>query len=309
MDVGRQHVGEQLVDPGSAELAGRQADAVHDDEIGLDALRPFVAIRRRLLAGQLEQAAIRVDRESCGRWIRRALSSHHPHDALKSLHDVQPARPPPASARRTRSARRLAPLHADEGPRVVAADPDRAGRRGLAVRLRRPALPRCHQLLVGQPVRPRQPAHQRGHHRPARQARARDPGRLYPRARGAAGRKADPPRAARPDALLLRGQWLERDRSRAQDELPLLAQPGPVAQAALHHPVEQLSRRDARRAGRWPRRAVPRDLPAAADGRDDRTLARCVRARGGRNRRGLRTPRHRGDERAAGRDTRTKPAP
>jgi hypothetical protein len=34
MHAGWQHIGEQLVDPGSAELAGRQADAVDDDEVG-----------------------------------------------------------------------------------------------------------------------------------------------------------------------------------------------------------------------------------------------------------------------------------
>ena len=82
-----------------------------------------------------------------------------------------------------------------------------------------------------------------------RQARARAPGGVHPRACGATGRAAHAPGSAWPDALLLRGQRVECDRSRAQDELPLLAQPGPDAQEALHHAVEQLSRRDARRAG------------------------------------------------------------
>ena len=37
MRIGRQRIGEQPVDPRTAELSRRQADAVHDDEIGLDA--------------------------------------------------------------------------------------------------------------------------------------------------------------------------------------------------------------------------------------------------------------------------------
>ena len=37
MRVGRQIAAEQPVDPGAAELARRQADAVHDDQIRLDA--------------------------------------------------------------------------------------------------------------------------------------------------------------------------------------------------------------------------------------------------------------------------------
>ncbi len=90
--------------------------------------------------------------------------------------------------------------------------------------LRRPALPRRHQLVVGQPVRPRQPAHQRRGRGAARPAGARDAGRVHARARGRACRAAGRDRAAGAEPLLLRRQRLQRDRSGAQDELPLLAQ-------------------------------------------------------------------------------------
>jgi adenosylmethionine-8-amino-7-oxononanoate aminotransferase len=52
--------------------------------------------------------------------------------------------------------------HAAKRPRLPAATgADRARQGRLALRLRRPPLPRRHQLLVGQPLRPLQPAHQR----------------------------------------------------------------------------------------------------------------------------------------------------
>ena len=53
---------------------------------------------------------------------------------------------------------------------------------------------------------------------------------------------------ARPHPLLLRRQRLERDRGRAQDELPLLAQSRPPAQAPLRH-----AQRTATTARRWAR--------------------------------------------------------
>ena len=79
---------------------------------------------------------------------------------------------------------------------------DRARRGRVALRLRRPALSRRDQLVVGEPLRPRPPAHQRGDARAARAPRARDAGGLHPRAGGralrAAGSRARPPATARP---------------------------------------------------------------------------------------------------------------
>src|SRR5207244_678664 len=63
--------------------------------------------------------------------------------------------------RRSRPRARMASVHADEGPRAAAADP-RAPRRGRVARgLRGQALPRCHQLLVGESLRARESPHQR----------------------------------------------------------------------------------------------------------------------------------------------------
>ena len=86
--VGWQGIREQLVDPGSAELARGQADAVDHDEIRLDAGRTIVAIRRRFLAGPVRAAprsgvdrvSVRPQQRSRGVCRRIAL-----HDALKSL--------------------------------------------------------------------------------------------------------------------------------------------------------------------------------------------------------------------------------
>ena len=185
---------------------------------------------------------------------------------------------------------------------MAADDPDRARRRRLAARIRRQALSRCGELMVGKPVRPCEPSYQLGGGHTARPPRARDAGRVHPRAGGAAGRTAGRDRPAGPQPLLLRRQRLERDRSGAQDELPLLAQHRAHGQAPVHHALEQLSRRDARRARCRPRGTLPRDLPAAADGRDHGTLAGCLRPRAGAKRIGPCTAhvrRHGGDAGAA----------
>ncbi len=128
--------------------------------------------------------------------------------------------------------------------------------------------------------------------RAARPPRARDAGRLHARARGAARRAPHAARAAGAHPLLLRRQRLERDRSRAEDELPLLAQSRPAGQAPLRDAVGQLPRRDARRARGRQRRAVPRDLPAAAHGRDHRALARTPTRGRARRERGRLRPAH-----------------
>ncbi len=187
--------------------------------------------------------------------------------------DAATERPRPPRPRRG-----LASVHADEGSRVAADDPDPARRGRLAVRRRWTPLPGRDQLLVGEPVRARQPADRGGGHRAARTARARHAGRLHARPGGRTRGAAHGARATRPDALLLRGQRLERDRGRAQDELPLLAQRGPAGQAPLRDADQQLPRRNAGRAGGRPRRPVPGDLPAAADGRDLGPLPRLLRA-------------------------------
>ena len=132
---------------------------------------------------------------------------------------------------------------------------------------------------MGEPVRPREPAHQRRGGRAARGAAARDVRRLHARAGTAARGAADGAGAAGPEPLLLRRQRLGRDRGRGEDELPLLAEPRPAAQDALRDPRQQLPRRDARGAGGRQRRALQGDLPAAADGRDHRALPRRLPAR------------------------------
>ena len=48
--------GEELIDPGAAELERRQADAVHDNQLGQDIGRPRVEVRRQHLANAHEQA-------------------------------------------------------------------------------------------------------------------------------------------------------------------------------------------------------------------------------------------------------------
>ena len=149
----------------------------------------------------------------------------------------------------------------------------------MARGLRRQTLPRRHQLLVGQPLRPREPAHQRRRARAVRPAGTRHLRRLHASARGAARRRTGAPRARRPQSLLLRRQRLRGHRSGREDELSLLAQHRPAAQDTLHHAVEQLPRRDAGRARGGQRGPLQVHLPPAAHGRDHGALARCVHAR------------------------------
>ena len=107
---------------------------------------------------------------------------------------------------------------------------DRARARGVAVRRRRPALPRRDQLLVGQPVRPRPSAHQGRADRPAGAAGPRDAGRFHACAGGGAVRAAG--RADRPGPRVLRQRRRLGDRDRAEDERALLAQQRPRRQEA-----------------------------------------------------------------------------
>jgi hypothetical protein len=89
-----------------------------------------------------------------------------------------------------------------------------------------PPLSRRGELVVGQPVRARAPAHQRGDRRPARRAAARDARRLHASPGGRARRSGCPRWRRRPVARVLRIRRRVRHRDRAQDELPLLAQRG-----------------------------------------------------------------------------------
>ena len=89
-----------------------------------------------------------------------------------------------------RSRARLASVHADEGSRDRAHDPAARGLGRVARGLRGQALPRRHQLLVGEPLRPRESAHQRRGRGAARPPRARDLRRLHARARRDARRGA-----------------------------------------------------------------------------------------------------------------------
>jgi hypothetical protein len=59
--VRRQCVGEQAIDPRPAVLVRRQADAVHEDQLGQHAARALIAVRRGDLACGLHQAAGRID--------------------------------------------------------------------------------------------------------------------------------------------------------------------------------------------------------------------------------------------------------
>ncbi len=124
---------------------------------------------------------------------------------------------------RAQPQRRVASVHADEGARDAAAGADRARAGRMAVRLRRPPLPRRREFVVGEPLRPRESAHQRGARGAARRTRARDPRRLHAppggRTVGAARRRG----ARRAGARVLRLRRRVGGRDRAQDGVPLLA--------------------------------------------------------------------------------------
>ena len=59
--VGRQRIGEQPFDPGAAEFSRRQTDAVHDDQIRLDARRTRIEVWRSDLSGASHQPAFEID--------------------------------------------------------------------------------------------------------------------------------------------------------------------------------------------------------------------------------------------------------
>ena len=61
MDVARQLVAEEPVDPAVAELAGRQADAVHDDQAELGARGALVVVRGLDAAHALDPPCLWID--------------------------------------------------------------------------------------------------------------------------------------------------------------------------------------------------------------------------------------------------------
>ena len=61
MQIERQRIREQPVYPGAAEFSGRQADAVHDDQIRRDPLRASIVIWRSDLPGASHQSAFEID--------------------------------------------------------------------------------------------------------------------------------------------------------------------------------------------------------------------------------------------------------
>ncbi len=172
-----------------------------------------------------------------------------------------------------------------EHPRHAAAAADRARRRRVAGRPRRPPLPGCGQQLVDQPVRPRRAAHRRGHRR-ARRATLEQvilAGCSHAPAVELAERLlAIAPRQAGPRAAgqgVLCRQRLGRRGSRAEDGVPLVPQPRRAPAHQVHRAGERLPRRNHRRAGGRRHSAVPARLCAAAGRSAVRALARCLPAR------------------------------
>ena len=286
----RQRVGEQPVDPRAAELAGRQADAVHDDQLR----------RRCRPAGRRSWArppgARRVEQPGAGSRskpasvVAQAVARAHAPDhaaaaarAPRRLIDtaaVDQRRPAstadpladrdlrvvwhPCTQMKDHEWLPLMPIARGEGVWLYGYD----GRRYLDaisswwVNLFGHANPRINAAITAQLGR----------------ARARDPGRLHPRAGRRAGRAAD--RLAPAGAT--RCFYADNGSSAIEVALKMSfhywRNRGPAAQAPLRHAGEQLPRRDARRARGRRRRAVQRDLPAAADGRDHGALARLLRS-------------------------------
>ena len=124
---------------------------------------------------------------------------------LGRLREALPARAPARNAHavacRAQPRGGLASVHADESARDAADRADRARRRRVARRLRRPPLSRRGELVVGQPLRPRESAHQRGGPRAARHAAARACSRASRTARWSSCRSGWRTRADRDSAM------------------------------------------------------------------------------------------------------------
>ena len=276
-----QVAGEQPVDPRAAELPGRQADAVHDDELRQR--------RRRARESQYGESTWRApsSRPAAASIASAGTAAVIAAFILKTLcgavrdfvtiaaHDF-PQRPLGG----TRSCPRVAPVHADEGPRARCRRSPSAAASGAWLedfdgKRYLDAVSSWWVNLFGHA----QPGDQRRGARAAGGARAGDPRRLHARAGDRTLRGTHRARPARTHALLLRRQRLLRGGGGREDELPLLAQRRPQRQAALHHPRQQLPRRDPGGARRRQRRALQGDLPAAAHGGDHRALPGLLRPR------------------------------
>ena len=211
---------------------------MHDDEVGDDARRTRIAIRRRHLPRAREQARARIDGGSMPGPVKAGEESVHGRMMPPSRRERQPlcfkllasCRQPACCAVASPGRRDLRvvwhpctqmkdhewlpmiPIARGSGVWLY----DHDGRRYLDaisswwVNLFGHANPRINAALT----------------RAARPARARHARRVHARARRRTRRTAHAARATRPHALFLRRQRLERDRSRAEDEFPLLAQTG-----------------------------------------------------------------------------------
>jgi hypothetical protein len=73
--IARQRVGEKPFYPGAAELTGGQTDAVHDDQIRLDARWTCVKIWRSDLPGTSYQSAFEIDLQELSLSYRRVFGA------------------------------------------------------------------------------------------------------------------------------------------------------------------------------------------------------------------------------------------
>jgi len=90
-----ERIGEQRVDPRSAKFAGRQADAVDDDQIHRRAGRPVVAVGRGSILGRVQQPCRRIDPHRRLQNHVLEVVAHVGMWALqeKTLHIIDAARP------------------------------------------------------------------------------------------------------------------------------------------------------------------------------------------------------------------------
>ena len=210
-----------------------------------------------------------------------------------------------ARVARAQPPRRLASVHADEGARDAAARADRARRGRVALRLRRPPLSRRGELVVGQPVRPRESADQRGARRAARRARARDARRLHASAASSSSpsgsrrsrRRASATRSTAPTARR-RPRSRSRWRSTTGGTAASRTRRGFVCLAGSYHgeTLGALAVTDVR--------ALPRHLRAAAHAQRDGAVARTRAAPRPANRRATSPSAPRGARRASRRASR-----
>ncbi len=297
-----QRVQEQGFDPRPAKAAGRQADAVHDDELGLGRAGPRVAVRRVDDARAGEKAHRHGQgghADSLARANRRFQShtlagmSAHPTNAAIVARDLAVVWHP-CTQMHDHERLPLVPIARGEGVWLY----DFEGRRYLDgisswwVNLFGHANPRINAALAAQAGRLEHVLLAGFTHAPALEL-AEALTRLAP-----AGLTrcffADNGSAAVEVAVKMSFHYWQNV--------------GRPAEAPVRDALEQLPRRDARRARRRRRRAVQEGVPAAPDGRDHGALPRLPRARARRELGGAQPAHvraHGGDARGArGRDRR-----